>query len=161
MFEADLEQLFFKTSVRIWLFDYDLITLFTSITLCTLFIELLYYILYFLKVYMLYDRVMRNIQNKHKRIKHMKSFINARFQRKLRKFTENPLSGSQAWGPTFRVSSPTAHLWVESRVSGLTNSPESRVPLFGYAIFIGPLLHVDWLNSCCLSPRETILLADY
>ena len=59
---------------------------------------------------MLYDRVMRNTQNKHKRIKHMKSFINARFQRKLRKFAENPLSGSRAWDPTFRVSSSTAHL---------------------------------------------------
>ena len=44
---------------------------------------------------MLYDRIMRNIQNRHKRIKHMISFINARRQRKLRKFLENPLPESQ------------------------------------------------------------------
>ena len=42
-----------------------------------------------LKVYMLYDRVMKNIQNRHKLIKHTNSFINARLQRKLRKFAEN------------------------------------------------------------------------
>ena len=58
-------------------------------------------------MYMLYDRVMRNIENRHKRIKQMNLFINARFQRKLWKFAENPLS--------------------ESRVSGLG----SRVPIFG------------------------------
>ena len=40
-----------------------------------------------------YDRVMRNMQNSHKRIKHMNSFINAERQRKLRQFLENPLSG--------------------------------------------------------------------
>ena len=39
--------------------------------------------------------VMRNIQNRHKRIMQMNSFIIARLQRKLRKFFENPLSGSQ------------------------------------------------------------------
>ena len=44
-----------------------------------------------LKMYMLYDRVMRNIQNRHKRIKHMNSLINARLQRKSRKFAENPI----------------------------------------------------------------------
>ena len=37
---------------------------------------------------------MRSIQNRHKRIKDMNSFINARLQRKLIKFAENPLSGS-------------------------------------------------------------------
>ena len=52
---------------------------------------------------MLYDRVMRNIQNRHKDIKHMNSFINVRRQRKLRKFLENPLSWSQVSGPTFRI----------------------------------------------------------
>ena len=45
-----------------------------------------------------YDRVMRNIQNRHKRIKHMNLFINAMFQTKLRKFAENPLPGSQVSG---------------------------------------------------------------
>ena len=47
---------------------------------------------------MLYDRVMRNIQNRHKRIKYMNSFINARFQRKLRKFAEKLLPGSWVSG---------------------------------------------------------------
>ena len=51
-----------------------------------------------LKVYMLYDRVMKNIQNRHKRIKHMNSVINTRLQRRLRKFAENPLSGSRVSG---------------------------------------------------------------
>ena len=45
------------------------------------------------------------IQNRRKRIKHMKLFINARFQRKLRRLAENPLQGpgSQVSGPTFRI----------------------------------------------------------
>ena len=47
---------------------------------------------------MLYDSVMRDIQNRYKCIKHMNSFINTRYQRKLRKFLENPLSGSQVLG---------------------------------------------------------------
>ena len=47
---------------------------------------------------MLYDTVMRNIQNRQKPIKHMNSFINARWQRKLIKFSENPLSDSQVSG---------------------------------------------------------------
>ena len=72
---------------------------------------------------MLYDRVMKNVQNRHKRIKHMNSFINARLQRKLRKFAENPLSGSRvppmswvpdlgSWVPPlgYRVSDPGSHL---------------------------------------------------
>ena len=64
-------------------------------------------------MYMLYDRVMKNMQNRHKRIKHMNSSINARLQRRLRKFAENPLSG-------FRVSGLTYELGPGSRVSGLT-----------------------------------------
>ena len=51
-----------------------------------------------LKVYMLYDSVMRNIKNRHKRIKQVNSFINARFQRNLRTFVKNPLSGSPVLG---------------------------------------------------------------
>ena len=51
-----------------------------------------------LKVYMLYDRVMKNIQNRHKNIKHMNSFLKPRLQRKLRKFAENLLSGSGVSG---------------------------------------------------------------
>ena len=46
---------------------------------------------------MLYDRVMKKIQNR--RINHTNSFINARLQRKLRKFAENPLSGSRVLSP--------------------------------------------------------------
>ena len=58
-----------------------------------------------LKVYMLDERVMRNMQNRHKRIKHVNSFINARHQIKLRKFLENPLSGpmSRVSGLTIRI----------------------------------------------------------
>ena len=70
---------------------------------------------------MLYDRVMRNIQNRHKDIKHMNSFINVRRQRKLRKFLENPLSQSQVSGPTFRIRLLPMN-WVPgigSQVSGL------------------------------------------
>ena len=42
------------------------------------------------------DRVMRNMQNRYKRMKHMNSFINARHQRKLKTFLEIPLSGFPA-----------------------------------------------------------------
>ena len=76
---------------------------------------------------MLYDRVIRNIQNRHQRIMRMNSFINARLQKKLRKFTENPISGSRVpplrWvsglrthqkslvsGPTFRICLMTLKL---------------------------------------------------
>ena len=73
---------------------------------------------------MLYDRVMRNIQNRYKRIKYMDSFINTRHQRKLRKFLENPLSGSQVSGlgshlydPGSQIPSPTYELGPGSQVS--------------------------------------------
>ena len=98
---------------------------------------------------MLYDRVMKSIRNRHKRIKHMNSVINARLQRKLRKFAENPLSGSRVSGPTFRASGLGSWVppvsWVpglgsrvpplEFRVSGTTKSPGSPVQLFGYPVF--------------------------
>ena len=75
---------------------------------------------------------MRNIKNSHKRIKHMNSFVYARFQRKLRKFAEN---GSRVSGPTFRVTGLGSRIslmrWVLG--PGPTNSPRSRIPLFGYA----------------------------
>ena len=90
---------------------------------------------------MLYDRVMRNIQNRYKRIKYMDSFINTRHQRKLRKFLENPLSGSQVSGlgshlydPGSQIPSPTYELGPGSQVSSPTKSPGSQVPLFGYAM---------------------------
>ena len=67
---------------------------------------------------------MRNTQNRHKRIKRMNSFANARFQRKLRKFIEIPLSGSRVSGLGFWVPPMT---WVR----GLG----SRVQLFGYAFY--------------------------
>ena len=68
---------------------------------------------------------MRNIHNRHKRIKYMNSFIITRFQRKLRKFSENPIS-------RFRVSGPNGS-WVPpsgSWVLGPTYEmgPGSRVP---------------------------------
>ena len=76
---------------------------------------------------MLYDRVMKNIENRHKRIKHMNSFINARLQRKLRKFAGNPLSGSQVpglgshlQGPRSQVPGPTYELGSGSWVTGTT-----------------------------------------
>ena len=70
---------------------------------------------------------MRNIQNRYKRIKHMDSFINTRHQRKLRKFLENPLSGSQVSGlgphlydPGSQIPSPTYELGAGSQVSSPT-----------------------------------------
>ena len=85
---------------------------------------------------MLYDRVMRNIQNRHKPIKHMNSLISARYQRKLRKVSEIHFKGHESWvpGPTFRVTVPTYMMGPGSWVSSLTNSSGSRVPLFGYAL---------------------------
>ena len=52
------------------------------------------------------------IQNRHKLMKRMNSFIKARRQRKLRKFSENPLSGSQvsgfgSWFPSLGSRNPT------------------------------------------------------
>ena len=78
-------------------------------------------------MYMLNDRVMRNIQNRHKCIKHMNSFTNARLQRKLRKFAENPISGSRVPRLGSRVSSLTCELGPGSQVVG----PTVRVPGFG------------------------------
>ena len=95
-----------------------------------------------IKVYMLYDRVMRNMQKRHKRIKQMNSFTNARLQRKLRKFAEKPISGSRVRVPSMSwVSSlgswiprlgswilgPGSHLWDGSRVSGLGTHQRSGV----------------------------------
>ena len=71
---------------------------------------------------------MRNIQHGHKCIKHVNSFINARFQRKPRKFAEKQFPGSRVLGPTYELS-------PRSRVSGPTNIPRSWAPLFGYARF--------------------------
>ena len=52
---------------------------------------------------MLYVRVMKYIQNRHKHIKRMNSVINARFQIKLRKFSEIQGAESRVSGPTFKV----------------------------------------------------------
>ena len=38
-----------------------------------------------LKVYMLYDRVMKNIKNRHKNIKHMNSFLKPQASKKTKK----------------------------------------------------------------------------
>ena len=67
--------------------------------------------------------MMRNIKSRHKHTKYMNSFIITRLQRKLRKFSENPLSGSWVSGPTFRVPGPTYEIgpgsWVSPTVLGL------------------------------------------
>ena len=73
-------------------------------------------------MHILYDRVTRNIQNRAKLTKHMNSFINARFQRKLRKFAENPLP--LVSGPTYRLGTGFRVLGPTFRVQGLG----SRVP---------------------------------
>ena len=73
---------------------------------------------------MLYDRIMKNIQNRHNRIWHMNSFINTRLQRKLRKCAEIPLSGSRVSGLTVRVLGLGSHF----------QGAGSRVSLFGYAV---------------------------
>ena len=78
---------------------------------------------------MLYDSVMRNIKNRHKRIKQVNSFINARFQRNLRTFVKNPLSGSPVLGLESHFQGFGSRF--PDSTSGL--GPGSRVPLFGYA----------------------------
>ena len=74
------------------------------------------------------------IQNRHKRIKHMNSFINAKRQRKLGKFSENLLSRSQvsgfeSWVPSLGFRDPAMNCvpGLRARVSSL----ESQVSGFG------------------------------
>ena len=94
---------------------------------------------------MLYDRVMRNIQNRHKRIKHMNSLINARLQRKSRKFAENPIWVTRLGS---RVPAPTYEMGPGSRVSGPTNNPGSRVRPFGCAESYGfSIRKLTWLQK--------------
>ena len=103
---------------------------------------------------MVYDRVMRNIQNRQKCIKQMNSFINARFQRKLRIFAENPISGpgSRVSCSTFRV------LGLRSRVSPVS---WSRVSSLGYHCYgpgsrvSGPTYELD-PGSRVLGPSNTL-----
>ena len=93
---------------------------------------------------MFYDRVMGNIQNKHKRIKHMNSFLNTRRQRKLRKSPKKPVSrsqvsglGSQRQGPRSQVSGPTVRVPVlRSRVLPMSWVPGlmSWVPSPGFRV---------------------------
>ena len=115
---------------------------------------------------MFYDRVMRNIQNRHKRIMPMNSFINDRLQRKLRKFSENPFSsltirvpcltcdlgtGSRVLDPTFRVPDLGSHLQgPRSRIPGPTYEmgPGSRVPLTGYVVKTGVFYEDKFMLSC-------------
>ena len=83
---------------------------------------------------------MRNMQDRHKHIKHMNSFINARRQRKLKIFRKStfrvlvlgsripPLEfGSQILGPTYEMG-------LGSPVSVPAKSLGSQVPLFRYAV---------------------------
>ena len=89
-----------------------------------------------LKVYMLYDRVMKNIQNRHKLIKHTNSFINARLQRKLRKFAENSLSGSRVPSPTYELGTWRRVLGPTFRAPGLESwvPPMKWVPGLGFRV---------------------------
>ena len=76
----------------------------------------------------------------------MNSFISARFQRKMRKFPENPPSGSRVLGLGSRippmswvpglgsgVSSLGSHPQDGSRVSGLWSHQQSRVTGFPFS----------------------------
>ena len=125
---------------------------------------------------MSYGRLMRNMQNRRKPIKHMNSFIIARLQRILRKFSENPLTGSRVLGLRSHIYNPVSQVsvlylrwvlglwsWVPtlwSRVSGpgffLRNAsrafrPESRVELFGYTS-----MRVSFLQIyMCFRPHQS------
>ena len=104
-------------------------------------------------MYKLYERVTRNIQNRHKRIHHMNSFINAKRQRKLRKFLENPLSGSRVSGLGYhlsfgcRFSGLGFHLWDGSLVSILGSHQKSRVS--------GPTFWICCLYECIRFIRDS------
>ena len=81
---------------------------------------------------------MRSIQNRHKRcIKHMNSFmrmnsfLNARLQRKLRKFSENPISGSWVSGPTIRVPGLGSRVPPMRWIPGLESHVLPTVPGLG------------------------------
>ena len=71
-----------------------------------------------------------NIQNKHRHIKNINSFINSGLQRKPRKFAENPISGSRVPRLWSRVSGPTYGLGPGFRVL----SPTFRVAGLGFRI---------------------------
>ena len=106
-------------------------------------------------MYILYDRVMRKIQNKHKRIKHKNLFKNARLQRKLIKFAENPISGFRVPHLGSRISDSGSHLWVGTWISGLGShvyGVGSRVP--GPTCEMGPESRVLGPTfRICLSKR--------
>ena len=106
-------------------------------------------------MYILYDRVMRKIQNKHKRIKHKNLFNNARLQRKLIKFAENPISGFRVPHLGSRISDSGSHLWVGTWISGLGShvyGVGSRVP--GPTCEMGPESRVLGPTfRICLSKR--------
>ena len=82
---------------------------------------------------MLYDRVMRNIQKRYKRIKHINSFINARLQRKPRKFAEKPISGSRVPGPIYELDLESWVLGPTFRFLGIGSwvPPMNWVPGIG------------------------------
>ena len=90
---------------------------------------------------MLYDRVMRVIQNRNKRIKCMNSLINARFQRKLRKFYRVSGLRSNIQDLGSRVPGSTCEFSPGSRVSGLI----FRVP--GLGSRVPPMTRVSSLGS--------------
>ena len=61
----------------------------------------------------------------------MNSFVSARFQRKLNKFAENPLSGCLVLVPTFRVTGLGSRVPSMSCVLSLrSRRPNFRIPGF-------------------------------
>ena len=86
---------------------------------------------------MLYDRILRSIQNKCKRIRHVNSFINIRLQRKLRKFPENSLSGFWVSGLRSHLQSPQSQVLPHTYELGLgsqVSSPTFRFPVLGFQV---------------------------
>ena len=73
------------------------------------------------------DRVMRNIQNGTKHIKHMNSFIIARFGENWENFLKIHFQD-----PGSRISGARSHLWGRSWVSGIGSYQQSSIsgPLF-------------------------------
>ena len=101
---------------------------------------------------MLYDRVIGNIKNRHKRIQHMNSILNAMRQRKLKIFSKIHFQGPKSWVacPTFRILGLGSRVPPMSWIPGLgfflqghgSHDPPIRwvldlgfqAPLFKYAI---------------------------
>ena len=95
---------------------------------------------------------MRNIQNRHKRIKHRNSLIIARLWRKLIKFSENPVSGSE-------VSGLRSEPWDGSWISRLESEQKSRVSGLTLRIFKSHITSL--VETWVLNTPSEIKLIDY